>query len=97
MREERLCLRNSGKMIPIGGIVVSANSIKELEIGDDYSTNEVIKLNNMVDIQKLPTKAYKNSSFCVFSRNLYKGTKYDDTCIAELNLCFKKFGWLFGE
>ena len=73
------------------------NSIKELEIGDDYSTNEVIKLNNMVDIQKLPTKAYKNSSFCVFSRNLYKGTKYDDTCIAELNLCFKKFGWLFGE
>lgn len=73
------------------------NSIKELEIGNDYSTNEVLKLNNIFTLQKVSTKLYKNSSFCIFSRSLNSGSKYNDTCIAELNLFFKKFGWFIEE
>jgi hypothetical protein len=28
--------------------------------------------------------------------NIYKGEAYNDTCLAELNLYFDGFGWLFG-
>ena len=30
-------------------------------------------------------------------KELYKGSKYSDTCLSEVDFYYKKFGWLFGE
>jgi hypothetical protein len=29
--------------------------------------------------------------------DIYKGEKYNDTCIAEYNICTEQNGWLFGD
>ena len=30
-------------------------------------------------------------------KELYKGSKYSDTCLSEVDFYYKKFGWLFGK
>ncbi len=77
----------------------SNNRVKEIN-GDVYSNGELlfahdekIVLNDeMTDYQIFDWSP--RESFAV--QNIYKGSSFNDTCIAELDFFNKKMGWIFG-
>jgi hypothetical protein len=69
----------------------SNNRIKEIEDDKGYGVKYYLK-DNTLTFQIL--KPYGNSF--IYVTDLYKGTRYNDTCIAELNVKTKN-GWLLGD
>lgn len=62
-------------------------SIYENSLTDSYN-QQIININ----YDKLPFSTYYFEI-----KDYYKGEKYDDVCLSELNLYFSKIGYLFGE
>lgn len=62
-------------------------SIYENFLTDSYN-QQIININ----YDKLPFSTYYFEI-----KDYYKGEKYDDVCLSELNLYFSKIGYLFGE
>ena len=75
------------------------NRVKEIN-GDIYSNGELLfkhKETLFLDDFKFDYQVFDwepRESFSV--QNIYKGSKFNDTCIAEIDFCNKKSGWLFG-
>lgn len=64
------------------------------------SNNRVKKMNNYIlsdNIMEEQLVTFNEEQTSVEVQDLYKGEKYNDTCIAELNVLSNKRGWLFGE
>lgn len=64
------------------------------------SNNRVKKMNNYIlsdNIMEEQLVTFNEEQISVEVQDLYKGEKYNDTCIAELNVLSNKRGWLFGE
>jgi len=51
-------------------------------------------VNNQIKIISITEGCY-NYSFTV--TKIYRGTSYNDTCLAELNMRYNTLGWLFGD
>ncbi len=75
------------------------NRVKEIN-GNIYSNGELLfkhKETLFLDDFKFDYQIFDwepRESFSV--QNIYKGSKFNDTCIAEIDFCNKKSGWLFG-
>jgi len=72
------------------------NRIKEVKVIFYFAKNrigeEIIKLKDQMEFQKLKLKNdYKVDFIYLYSmgENIYKGTKYDDTCITEIEFYYK--------
>ena len=64
------------------------------------SNNRVKKMNNYIlsdNIMEEQLVTFNEEQTSVEIQDLYKGSKYNDTCIAELNVLSNKRGWLFGD
>lgn len=64
------------------------------------SNNRVKKMNNYIlsdNIMEEQLVTFNEEQTSVKFQDLYKGSKYNDTCIAELNVLSNKRGWLFGD
>ena len=83
------------------------NCVKQIGIYD-YSKPIAVDGHNFVtpiktqdilcDAHNLDWQEFKLSGAAVFLKveDVYKGQMYNDTCIAEIDFCNKKSGWLFG-
>ena len=61
-------------------------------IADRKDTQRVTLKDNTLESQVFAWNAYS-----VYSKSLYKGLKYNDTCIAELDFMTESGEWLFGN
>jgi len=61
----------------------NANEIRDMELADNALGWQFIKV------------VEGSGGFSV--HEVYRGEKYNDTCIAEFNLYLEKYGWLFGD
>jgi len=77
----------------------NSNRVKEIN-GDIYSNGELLfkhKETLFLDDFKFDYQVFDwepRESFSV--QNIYKGSKFNDTCIAEVDFYNKKSGWFFG-
>jgi hypothetical protein len=64
------------------------NRIKSLWV-DNYTT----ELHDNILSYQFLNNAYK----CLYISDIFKGAKYNDTCLAEYNVYIRETGWLFGD
>lgn len=76
---------------------IGCNSYNEkeikFEITDYFELQDSLLSYQFFEIEKIQDFSAQ-SSFYV--KEIYKGTKYSDTCIAEVDYFYEKDGWLFG-
>lgn len=91
----------------------SIPACKKVSIINGYAQNQKLYQNNsrvksMTDYKDSRTVTLKDNTlesqifdnwedYSVYSKSLYKGLKYNDTCIAELDFMTATGEWLFGE
>ncbi|GHV57531.1 hypothetical protein AGMMS49579_23520 [Spirochaetia bacterium] len=94
-------------------IVISGvgNGCRRIAIINGYAQNEVLYRNNnriksiyhnndrmiILSDNTLIYQIIETENEVLSVRNLYKGDKYNDTCLAEYNVFLEGFGWLFGD
>lgn len=70
------------------------NRVKRLNLEVSERKSKLIDLNETLNIQNFDIDLFTENQFLdISSTDLYKGTKYNDTCIAEFNILTDE-GWL---
>ena len=59
----------------------------------DFTLKDIIELQDDSSIYQIRNVNMPSKINIV---NIYKGTAYNDTCLAELNIYMNQYGWLFG-
>jgi hypothetical protein len=90
-------------------ILVKAELSKQFALINGYAQNEVLYRNNnrikTIDLDGPITLADNNRSYqftesggrVLSVQEIYKGDKYNNTCLAEFNVFMDGTGWLFGD
>jgi hypothetical protein len=90
-------------------IYVNINIIRKFAVINGYAQNmEIYKNNNRIKTNGIDNPITLNDNtlgYQIFDNNhqalgvtgIYKGDKYNDTCLAEFNIYTTEHGWLFGD
>jgi hypothetical protein len=90
-------------------IYVIPSTIKRIAIINGFAQNQTLYLNNnrikaigttnktILDDNKLSYQIINRGYQGWSVTDIYRGNKYNDTCLAEYNIYTTEYGWLFGD